>query len=179
MIKNGTKVIYVVGNHDEALRQLIPITFGDEITIIDEYVHITADDKKLLILHGDCFDFVSKWLSRFGSRIYDWLIVVSNLLHHIRLMLGFKTHWSLAGALKKKTKRALNAIKNFEDIMIRYAKSKKCDGVICGHIHTANLNINLVENFVYGNCGDWIESLTAITEKSNGELHLIRWHIDD
>jgi UDP-2,3-diacylglucosamine pyrophosphatase LpxH len=173
MAKNGTKVVYIVGNHDEAVRSFIPLTLG-EIEVCDETTHVMLDGTELLLIHGDIFDFVAKWLSILGSHIYDRLIVVNNWLHKLRVGLGFKKYWSLSNFLKQKTKRAMSAIRSFEAAVIHYAKKKGKQGVICGHIHTFKLDI--VDGMIYGNCGDWVESLTAIVETVEGKLEEIHWH---
>lgn len=162
MMKHGTKVTYLAGNHDDAMRHFIPISFGTEIEIVDEAIHVTSSGDRYLIIHGDIFDFVARWLAIVGAHIYDWLLACNGFVHKIRLMVGFKNYWSLSGYLKKKTKRAVSAVKDFETAVLRYAAKKNCTGVICGHIHSAKLYT--VNGIKYVNCGDWVESLTAIVE---------------
>jgi len=174
MMKSGTKVIYITGNHDDAIRFYAPIAFGDEIEFANEYIHTTASGLRLLLIHGDIFDFVSKWLSHVGAHIYDWLIRLNSLVHRIRMLFGIKKYWSLSAYLKRRTKKALNVVKSFETTVIRYAQSKNCGGVICGHIHTAAMTEH--DGVLYVNCGDWVESLTAIVEHPTGNLELIHWH---
>ena len=174
MMKRGTKVIYLPGNHDEAIRQFIPMTFGDEIQVVDEYVYRMVSGMDLLVIHGDIFDFVSKWLSHVGTHIYDWLIFCNHWVHKLRMAVGMKTYWSLSAYLKRKTKKALSAVKNFEDSVVRYAEKKKCAGVVCGHIHTATMTHR--DGMLYVNCGDWVESLTAFVEHVDGKLEIIHWH---
>lgn len=174
MMKHGTKLIYIPGNHDEAIRQYLPLAFGEEILVVNEYEYVTISGVKLLVIHGDIFDFVSKWLSHVGTHIYDWLIFFNHWLHKFRMLCGFKKYWSLSAYLKQKTKRALNAVKNFRDAVIRYARSKKCGGVVAGHIHTAVME--QVDDMLYVNCGDWVESLTAFVEHMDGKLEIIHWH---
>lgn len=174
MMKNGTKVIYLTGNHDEAIRHYVPLAFGEEISFVDEYVYTTICGLKLLVIHGDIFDFVPKWLSHVGAHLYDWLIRANSLVHRLRLMCGMKTYWSLSAYLKRKTKKALSAVKNFETAVLRYAQRQNCDGVVCGHIHTAMMAHR--EGMLYINCGDWVESLTAFVEYNDGRMELIYWH---
>jgi UDP-2,3-diacylglucosamine pyrophosphatase LpxH len=174
MMKQGTKVIYLTGNHDEAIRQYVPLAFGEEISFVDEYVYTTVCGLKLLVIHGDIFDFVSKWLTHVGAHIYDGLIQVNRLVHKLRLMCGFKTYWSLSAYLKRKTKKALDVVKDFKTAVLRYAEKKNCDGVICGHIHTATKAER--DGMLYINCGDWVESLTAFVEHTDGRMELIHWH---
>lgn len=173
MIKSGTKVIYLPGNHDDDLRHFLPFAFGSEIEFADEYVYTTLTGKKLLLIHGDIFDVVAKWLSILGSHVYDWLLVSNGVLHKIRMLLGYKKYWSLAGYLKKRTKKALSAVKDFENAVIHHAHKAGCSGVICGHIHTAVMYEK--DGMLYINCGDWVESNTAIVENLDGKFELIHW----
>ena len=177
MIKNGTTVIYLPGNHDDAIRKFLPCALGEGIEIADEYIHVTSNGNRYAVIHGDRYDVVvgnMKWLAILGSRIYDWLMFSNGYLHSIRVFFGYKKYWSLAGYLKKKTKKAVSFIDDFETALAHHAKVNDCIGVICGHIHNAKLSI--VDEIVYANAGDWIESLTAIVETESGELELLQWH---
>ena len=174
MAKFGTKIIYLIGNHDAPIRHFIPMSFGDEIEIADEVFHWTSSGHKYVILHGDVFDFVPKWLTILGSHLYDKIVMVSSVLHHTRMAMGFKRYWSLAGFLKNKTKKALSAIKSYEAAVTQYARHKECYGAITGHIH--NAIITRENGIEYVNCGDWIESLSAVVELEDGSLELIHWH---
>jgi UDP-2,3-diacylglucosamine pyrophosphatase LpxH len=174
MMKHGTKVIYLPGNHDESIRHYLPLAFGEELVLADEYVYTTLCGLNLLVIHGDIFDFVSKWLSHVGAHIYDFLIFCNHWVHKLRMLLRMKTYWSLSAYLKRKTKKALSAIRNFEDAVARYAEKKNCAGVVCGHIHTASMTHR--DGMLYVNCGDWVESLTAFVEHDDGKLEIIHWH---
>jgi UDP-2,3-diacylglucosamine pyrophosphatase LpxH len=174
MMQQGTQIVYVTGNHDAAIRNFVPLLLGNALHVVDEHIHVTADGNRLLLIHGDRFDFVAKWLSVLGSHIYGSALAMNNVLYRIRKVLGFKQYWSLSGWLKNKTKRALEAIKSFEDAVLCYAAQQNCTGAICGHIHTAK--ISLRDGLLYANCGDWVESMSAIVETSNGKLELIEWH---
>jgi UDP-2,3-diacylglucosamine pyrophosphatase LpxH len=170
----GTKVVYVPGNHDEFFRDYVNLYFAG-IHITPRTEHITEDGRKLLILHGDEFDAVTlnnKWIAKLGSEAYDMLIVLNHWFNWIRRKLGFG-YWSLSKHLKHKVKEAVNFIGNFEQAVVHAARQHGADGVVCGHIHHAV--ITLYEDIQYANCGDWVESCTALAEEDNGTLRLIHW----
>ena len=177
MAHNGTKLIYLPGNHDEVIRQFLPITLSSNIEIVDQIIHVTSSGDKFAVIHGDQYDAIVsnlKWLAIVGSKLYDWLITANGVLHKVRTKLGYSTYWSLAGYLKQKAKNAVNFISSFETALIHHAKKLECDGVICGHIHMAKITNQ--EGMIYANCGDWVESLTAICEDESGQLKKINWH---
>lgn len=172
--KHGTEVIYVVGNHDELLRDYHGVQFGN-IKIVNQIVHIRADDFKLLVIHGDQFDGLvkfSKTLAILGSKLYDWLLQFNLLINFFRRKLGFP-HWSLAAFLKSKVKNAMKYISNFEHVVAHEATRLGLDGVICGHIHRAEMTH--IAEILYCNCGDWVESCTALIEHPNGQMELLNW----
>jgi UDP-2,3-diacylglucosamine pyrophosphatase LpxH len=171
MAENGTRVVYVPGNHDEILRNYLPMQFGN-ILLVDEAVHTTADGKKILIIHGDQFDQIminAKWLMKLGDIGYEMLMRSNNLVHRIRTLFGYE-YWSLSAYLKAKAKGAVNFIGRYETIVIQAVQSRGVDGVICGHIHHAE--IREIGCFTYINSGDWVESCTAITEDYDGKLSI-------
>ena len=173
--RKGTKVVYVPGNHDEVMRQFIGLTLGD-IAIAEETIHTTADGKRLWIVHGDLFDSVmqhARWLARLGDSMYTILLKVNRWLNAIRQRLGLP-YWSMSQYLKHKVKNAVNFISDFEHVMTEEARRRGCDGVVCGHIHKAEMRE--ISGILYCNDGDWVESLTALAEEFDGTLHLIRWH---
>jgi len=173
-VRKGAEVFYIPGNHDEAARQFIGMTFG-EIKIQNEMIHVTADGKRLWVTHGDLFDSVmqyAKWLAYLGDTAYTLILVVNRWLNSIRIKLGFQ-YWSLSQFLKHKVKNAVSFIADFEAIMAREARKRKCDGVVCGHIHKAE--IREIDGLLYCNDGDWVESLTALVETFEGELKIIHW----
>lgn len=173
--RKGTKVVYVPGNHDEVMRQFIGLTLGD-IAIAEETIHTTADGKRLWIVHGDLFDSVmqhARWLARLGDSMYTILLKVNRWLNAIRRRLGLP-YWSMSQYLKHKVKNAVNFISDFEHVMTEEARRRGCDGVVCGHIHKAEMRE--ISGILYCNDGDWVESLTALAEEFDGTLHLIRWH---
>lgn len=172
--RNGTEVIYIPGNHDELLRAHLDLYLGD-IRVCDEMVHITADGRRFLVLHGDRFDRVvqySPWLAQVGSHAYDRLLALNGWLSRIRSALGLK-YWSLAGYLKRRVKKAVNYIGSYEQAVAAEASERRLDGMICGHIHHAE--IREIQGVTYCNCGDWVESCTALVEHHDGRLELLRW----
>lgn len=172
--RKGTQVIYVPGNHDEAARAYTGMDFGG-VKIRQEAVHTTADGLRLLVIHGDEFDGVmqyAKWLAHLGDTLYMWTLTLNRHLNKARRAMG-KPYWSLSQYLKLKVKNAVSFITQFETILADAAKRRGFDGVVCGHIHHAE--IKHYEEILYANCGDWVESLTALAEDEDGQLHILRW----
>lgn len=173
--KNGTRVIYIPGNHDGLLRKHVGTHFSG-IDIQLNAVHTAADGSKFLILHGDEFDNIvchNKSLLYLGGEAYELLLLVNRWLNYVRSKLGFK-YWSLAHYLKYKVKNINNFMRNFQHILSIEAQKRKVDGIICGHIHHADLT-QMEFGKIYANCGDWIESCTALAEDFEGNLTLIHW----
>mgnify|MGYP002003006835 CR=1 FL=1 len=173
LVKRGTRVVFVPGNHDEAVRSYVGMNFGGiEIQMLD--VHRCLDGRRLLITHGDQYDLVvrhSRLLSKIGSSAYEVLLRLNNSYNHYRRWRG-KPYWSLAQYMKSRVKKACTFISNFEDTLIREAKQKQLDGVVCGHIHhPAHVD---EDGFTYLNCGDWIEHCTAVVESETGHLSLLQ-----
>jgi UDP-2,3-diacylglucosamine pyrophosphatase LpxH len=172
--RKGTRVIYVAGNHDEAVRHFPGVAFGG-ITIVTEAEHMTADGRRLLVTHGDLFDAVvqgAKWLAHLGDFLYMWSLRVNRWFNHARASLGLP-YWSLAQFLKHKVKNAVSYIGEFERALAAEARRRGFDGVVCGHIHKAE--IRDIDGILYCNDGDWVESLTALVELESGELKLVNW----
>ena len=171
MMKRGTKVFYTPGNHDEFLRDFIE-NLGS-VQLADEFIHVTADRRKLLVLHGDQFDACvrhAKWLSHLGDVGYNLLLGLNIVFNGLRRRLGFG-YWSLSQAIKRRVKQATCFIDNFEEVVTRHAAQRGCAGVVCGHIHTPKiLDIN---GLTYYNTGDWVESCTALVEYSDGSFELL------
>ena len=169
--RTGTKIYYIAGNHDEFLRVFAPQMLGN-IVIEDSVIHMTIDDKKMLVLHGDQFDAVvnkMKWLSHLGSWAYDVSIMINIYVAKIRNLLDLP-YWSLSAWAKYKVKKAVNFISDYEENLLNYAKTKGASGIICGHIHHAN--IRDIDGLAYMNCGDWVESCTALIEDMDGNFFI-------
>ena len=173
--RHGVKIMYVPGNHDESLREYVGTSFGD-IEIVLDHVHTMADGKRFLLIHGDEFDQVTryhKWVAVLGDVAYNILVRVNSWLSWARRTMNIPGYWSLAGYAKRKVKSAVSFIFDFEDSVLRHVKTRGLDGVICGHIHSAALK--QVEGITYINCGDWVDSCTAIIEHLDGRLELVHW----
>ncbi len=172
--RKGTEVVYVPGNHDESVRQFFGLSFG-EIKVVPEAIHTTADGRKLWITHGDLFDGVmqyAKWLAYVGDNLYSLILYFNRYLNLLRIRMGMQ-YWSLSQYLKHQVKNAVSYIADFEMIMAREARLRGCQGVVCGHIHKAE--IRMIDNLLYCNDGDWVESLTALVETYEGELKIVHW----
>jgi UDP-2,3-diacylglucosamine pyrophosphatase LpxH len=174
--KRGTKVFYVTGNHDEFLRKFVgfKLELGN-IRVVNEMVHTTADGRRLLVLHGDFFDVITryhKWLALAGDFAYEATMQANFWFNRGRRLLGLP-YWSLSAYAKDKVKGAVNVVSEFEDAVSRECKRRDLDGVICGHIHHAE--IRKLHDVTYHNCGDWVESCTALAEDFNGKISVIRW----
>ena len=176
--RKGTQVTYIAGNHDEIVRNFLGLAFGG-IEIREEAIHRTADGRRFLVIHGDMFDAVvqgAKWLAYLGDSLYTLTLKLNQWFNHLRAKLGFP-YWSLAQFLKHRVKNAVSYIGNFEAALSGEAQRRGFDGVICGHIHKAE--IREVNGILYCNDGDWVESLTALVETEAGELKIIDWrHIE-
>lgn len=172
-VRKGTRLVYIPGNHDEGLRDYAGAHFGG-IEILRQCVHETADGKRLLVMHGDEFDVVvryARWLALLGDHGYE-LALWSNLpLNWVRRRLGLG-YWSLSAYLKLRVKQAVNFIGEFEHALAAEARRFGADGIVCGHIHHAA--DRMIDGVRYLNCGDWVESCTALVEGENGEIRLIR-----
>jgi UDP-2,3-diacylglucosamine pyrophosphatase LpxH len=174
MAHRGTRVIYIVGNHDEMLREYAGLSFGG-ITIHNEAIHETRDGRRLLVTHGDAFDGIvlyAKWLAFLGDWSYRTLLMLNTLLNRARRRMGLG-YWSLSAFLKVKVKNALQFIERFEEAVAEEARRRGADGVICGHIHKAEMR--QIGDILYVNDGDWVESCTALAEHEDGRLEIIEW----
>jgi UDP-2,3-diacylglucosamine pyrophosphatase LpxH len=173
-VRKGARIVFVPGNHDEALRDYCGTSFGG-IEIERDCIHETADRRRFLVMHGDEFDIVvryAKWLAFLGDRSYELALKCNGPLNWVRRRLGFR-YWSLAAYLKHRVKLAVNHIGEFEHALAEEARRRGVDGVICGHIHHAADRV--FGGIRYLNCGDWVESCTALAETATGELDIIRW----
>ncbi len=172
--KHGTRVVYVPGNHDEVFREYAGVTFGN-LEIRRDAVHETADGRRLLVLHGDEFDSIvqaSPLLANLGSRAYEVLLRLNRYVNYMRKWFGYD-YWSLAAFLKGKVKNAVNYISSFEHAVASAAARRRVDGLVCGHIHRAE--IREIDGMLYCNDGDWVESCTALVEHMDGRVELVDW----
>ena len=173
--RHGCNVIFIPGNHDEALREYVGIAFGN-IRIELDWVHTAADGRRYWLVHGDDYDQVTRhhrWVAILGDIGYNALVRINLWLSKMRRLLGRPGYWSLAGYAKQKVKKAVNFVFDFEDNIARATRGKGLDAVICGHIHwAADRDIDGVR---YVNCGDWVDSCTAVVEHHDGRLEIIHW----
>ena len=172
--RKGAQVFMIPGNHDEAFRDYIGLQFGG-VTILEDTIHTTAEGKRFLVIHGDQFDAVvryAKWLAFVGDTAYTFLLWLNTLLNKARRKMGFP-YWSLSAYLKHKTKKAVEFIGDYETALTDEARRRQVDGVICGHIHHAE--IRDMDGVLYVNDGDWVESCTALVEHPDGRLEILRW----
>ncbi len=173
-VDQGTRVIYIPGNHDEFLRRYCGRVLAG-VEIMREAVHETADGRRLLILHGDQFDSVigyAKWLAHIGDRAYCLALALNDRLHALREWLG-RPYWSLSAYLKRAVKNAVEYVSRYEEVVAHAAMPRNVDGVLCGHIHHAE--IRRIGQILYLNTGDWVESCTAVVEDGRGHLEILRW----
>jgi len=174
LARNGARIVYLPGNHDEFLRDYLGMDFGG-IELRNTAVHEAADGRQLLVIHGDQFDVVvrhARWLAFLGDWAYATTLTLNTYVNLIRRRLGF-SYWSLSAWAKLKVKNAVNFIGAFEEALVRQARESRADGVICGHIHYPAMHRNF--GTAYHNCGDWVESCTALVEHHDGEFEIIRW----
>jgi UDP-2,3-diacylglucosamine pyrophosphatase LpxH len=168
--RKGTEIILTPGNHDDFLEFLLNLVLG-HITIQHEYIYTAGDGKKYLVMHGHQFDVhVPIWMMKIGSWAYDTTVVLNHVVHKIRDIFHLP-HWSLSAYLKKRVKEAVTYMREFEEMAVEYARTKGCDGVICGHIHAPVIKV--INGLTYINCGDWLEHRTAVVENENGSFEII------
>ncbi len=175
--RKGTRVVYIPGNHDELLRRFLEINIG-QIEVVSEAVHVTAAGKRLLVLHGDEFDAVvryARWLAFLGDWAYNAALAANHWINVLRRALGL-SYWSLSAYLKHRVKNAVEYISRFELAVAEAAAKRGADGVVCGHIHHAE--IRDIAGVTYCNDGDWVESCTALVEHADGRLEILHWVAD-
>ncbi|MBC6983134.1 UDP-2,3-diacylglucosamine diphosphatase [Caulobacter sp. 17J80-11] len=174
LARKGARVIYVPGNHDDRVRDFCGTHFGG-VTVERDAIHQTADGRRFLVVHGDEFDGVvqhAKWLAFAGDWAYRTILAMNTWLNRARARLGLG-YWSLSAYLKVKVKNALQFIENFEEAVAAEARRRGVDGVICGHIHKAEMRD--IGGIAYVNDGDWVESCTALVEHPDGRLEILDW----
>lgn len=172
--RKGTRMVYIPGNHDEFARDYVGLRFG-EILVERECIHTLADGRQLLVLHGDEFDGIiryAKWLQILGAIAYGFALGLNSVYNKARQAMG-QPYWSLSAYLKKRTKQALQYIDDFEQLVADRASKEGVDGVVCGHIHQAEMRE--IEGIQYLNTGDWVESCTALVEHMDGRLEILDW----
>ena len=171
--RKGTRVVYIPGNHDEMVSQFAGL-YGN-ITVENQVIHETGDGRRILVIHGHELDTVVqniKWLAVLGDVGYQFLLSLNPLINFFRRRFGLG-YWSLSAYAKKRVKDAVSFIGRFEEEVVRYAADHRVDAVLCGHIHSAA--IRQVGGTVYYNCGDWVESCTALIEHFDGRIELIKY----
>lgn len=172
--KRGTRVVYIPGNHDEMFRQFTGMSFGG-VEIRRKAIHTTADGRKLLVLHGDEFDTIMlahRWLAFVGDAAYTTLMRLNVVVNAVRRRMGLP-YWSLSKMAKHKVKNAVSFISRFEEVVAHEAGSRGVDGVVCGHIHNAEMRE--IEGIDYYNDGDWVEGCTALVEHDDGRMEVLHW----
>lgn len=174
--KHGTQVYWVTGNHDDFLRKFVDyeLCMGN-IHVLNDAVHITADNRRLLVVHGDMFDVVTRyhrWVALLGDIGYRGLLHANRHVNWARARLGYQ-YWSLSRFAKSRVKSAVNVISDFEQAVAHECRRRGFDGVVCGHIHHAE--IRDIRGARYYNCGDWVESCTALLEHHDGSIELVNW----
>jgi UDP-2,3-diacylglucosamine pyrophosphatase LpxH len=172
--RKGTEVLFIPGNHDAFARNYVDQNFGD-IIVSREIIHQMQDGRSFLVLHGDEFDVIvkyAKWLALLGDWAYGLCLQLNDFVNRIRQGLGYP-YWSLSAYLKLKVKNAVQFIADFENALADVARKKGADGVICGHIHHAE--IRDIDGITYCNDGDWVESCSALVEHFDGQLEIIHW----
>ena len=170
----GTRVVFVAGNHDEMMRDYAGFRFGG-VELVEEAIHTTADGRQLLVTHGDSFDGVvlyARWLAVLGDKAYGLLLRANILFNAVRRRLKMP-YWSLSNHLKLKVKNAVQYVCSFEEAVTREAVERGLDGIVCGHIHCAE--IRQIGNVTYYNDGDWVESCTALVEDACGAMRIVDW----
>ncbi len=172
--KRGTRVVYIPGNHDEMFRQFTGLTFGG-IEIRRSAIHQTADGRRLMVTHGDEFDTVvmcHRWLAFAGDAAYEMLMRLNVVINAVRQRFDLP-YWSLSKHAKHKVKNAVEFISRFEEAVAHEAGTRGVDGVVCGHIHTAE--VRQFGDITYYNDGDWVEGCTALVEHFDGRMEVLHW----
>ena len=173
-VRKGCHVVFVPGNHDEFVRHFVDHHFGG-VEVVSEAVHTTADGRRLWVVHGDLYDGViqyAKWLAYLGDTLYEFTLRLNRHLNSLRARLGLP-YWSLSQYLKHRVKGAVSFISSFEAAVAAEARKRGLDGVVCGHIHRAEMRE--IDGTLYCNDGDWVESLTALVEHQDGRLEIVHW----
>lgn len=172
--RKGTNVFYIPGNHDEWLRDYVDLQMSG-VQLLPEAIHVTADGRRLLVIHGDAFDGVvryARWLALLGDGAYELMLKINHAFNIVRRRLGYP-YWSLSAYVKSKVKNAVQFVSDYADAIVAEARRRGVDGIVCGHIHQAE--IRHVGGVLYCNDGDWVESCTALVEHFDGRLEILHW----
>lgn len=172
--RRGTRIVYIPGNHDEMFRQFTGLNFGG-VEIRRAAFHDTADGRRLMVLHGDEFDTVMlahRWLAYVGDAAYTAMMELNRWVNAIRRRLELP-YWSLSKMAKHKVKNAVEFISKYEEVVARAAAQRGVDGVVCGHIHTAEFRD--IDGIEYWNDGDWVEGCNALVEHADGRMEILHW----
>ena len=172
--RRGTRIVYIPGNHDEMFRQFTGLHFGG-VEIKRQAMHVTADGRRLLVLHGDEFDAIMlshRWLADLGDVAYTFAMRANRWVNTVRRMAGMP-YWSLSKHTKHKVKKSVEFISDFEGVVAREAGARGVDGVVAGHIHTAEMRT--IDGIEYHNDGDWVEGCTALVEHFDGRMEILHW----
>ena len=175
MDDHDTKVIYLRGNHDDFLDQILPLKLGKQFQIRKDYI-LKSGDKRFYITHGDVFDSITthlKWLAYLGDVGYTFLLWINKLYNSYRTWRGLP-YYSLSQVIKQKVKAAVSYVSDFEEKLTELARSRNCDGIICGHIHQPAMRE--IDGIIYMNSGDWVESLSALVEDHDGNWSLLYYN---
>ncbi len=176
LARKGVDVFYITGNHDEFLRPFVPMLLGDRIHVCNEAVYEGLNGRRYYVTHGDYFDSVTmtkRWVAKLGDIGYDLLLHLNHLLNGARRRIGFNRYWSLSKYVKDNVKKSVTFITDFEKVLAEHAHHKGFDGIVCGHIHKAEMR--KIGDIDYFNCGDWVESCTALVETMDGEWKIVEW----
>ena len=174
LARKGVNVIYIPGNHDDRIRDFCGVHFGG-VVVARDAIHETADGRRFLVTHGDEFDGVvqhARWLAFLGDWAYRSVLAANTMINRLGRRLGFG-YWSFSAFAKTRVKKALQFIENFEQAVAGEARRRGVDGVICGHIHKAEMRD--IGGIAYVNDGDWVESCTAVVEHMDGRLEILEW----
>ncbi len=172
--RKDTNVYFVTGNHDDFIRPFLPLVLGDRLFVNDYFEHRSLDGRLFYVTHGDFFDSITmtkKWIAIMGDYGYDMLLHLNGFIQFMRKTFGIKRYWSLSKYVKDNVKKSVSFINDFERVLAKHAQHHNYDGIICGHIHKAEMKN--IDGILYLNCGDWVESCTALIETLEGEWKIV------